>query len=223
MQKVLLVLLLALNSLFGGEQYSNVIEQIKKEFMRYYQKYQFHIQSIELKPIGKEMENVKILEIKLNEGMLKKNSFTLPVVAQVGKTKLTLAYLCQIKAELEVYSATEDIRSGEDFDAKNTQKQTIAFEGGGSVSVSEEELQSSSARSFIKQGQIITPQKIKPKIIVFKGEIVEVSMQIEGVSIQARMEAMQNGSLGEMIKVRNMESKKVIKALVVGRLKGVIQ
>lgn len=178
------------------------------------------IRDIRLKPIGGDLRREKIFELKvIQNAIFRKKTFQILLNTSSG----VVPFLCEIDASIEVYVAREDIRAREDLDKSNVEKKSIEFEGFLQPPISEKEFLSSSARSFIKQGQIITTNKIKPKLFVKKGDMIEVSFQEEGVRIIARLEAMQNGSLGEEIMVRNPISKKTLKVKITAWGKGEVQ
>lgn len=178
---------------------------------------QIKIQAIKLKPIGAEIKTSKVFELKtIQNAIFKKKKFQILLNTPEG----VVPFLCEIDAKIEVYVAKEDIRAREDLQWGNVEKKWVEFEGFLQPPIDEREFLSSSARSFIKQGQIITSNKIKPKLFVKKGDMIEASYQEGGVKIVARLEAMQNGSLGEVIVARNPVSKKSVKLKITAQGKG---
>lgn len=178
------------------------------------------IKDIRLKPIGTDLKKGQVFELKtIQNAIFKKKTFQILLNTSSG----VVPFLCEVDAKIEVYVAKEDIRAREDLDRGNVERKSIEFEGFLQPPISEKEFLSSSARSFIKQGQIITMNKIKPKLFVKKGDMIEVSYQEGGVKITARLEAMQNGSLAEEIMARNPTSKKTLKVKITAQGKGEIK
>jgi|GEM_PF-1321904 len=64
-------------------------------------------------------------------------------------------------------------------------------------------------------GQVISPHLIKAQILVPRNAVVEVSAQIGSIAITSEGVALENGAFGEMIRVRNKRSKRVIEARVI--------
>lgn len=179
-----------------------------------------NIKDIRLKPIGTDLKKEQVFELKtIQNAIFKKKTFQILLNTSSG----VVPFLCEVDAKIEVYVAKEDIRAREDLDRGNVERKSIEFEGFLQPPISEKEFLSSSARSFIKQGQIITINKIKPKLFVKKGDMIEVSYQEGGVKITARLEAMQNGSFGEEIMARNPTSKKTLKVRITAQGKGEIK
>lgn len=197
---------------------TQVKQKIKTAFLEQYPT--IYIKEIRLKPIGKDLNHQKVFELtKIQNAMFKKKTFQILLNTSNG----IIPFLCEVDAEIEVYVAKEDIRAREDLDSQNVAKKKVKFEGFLQPPINEQELLSSSARSFIKQDQVITINKIKPKLLVKKGDMIEVSLQESGVSINARLEAMQNGGLGEVIMVKNPTSKKTLKVKITAYGKGEVR
>lgn len=69
----------------------------------------------------------------------------------------------------------------------------------------------------VPSGAPVRSQDIRPALMVKKGQMVMLSAgRASGFSIQARLEAMQDGRLGEQIKLKNKESGRQISAVVTG-------
>lgn len=178
------------------------------------------IKEIKFKPIGGDLGREKIFELKtIQNAIFKKKTFQILLNTSSG----VVPFLCEVSAKIEVYVAKTDIRAREDLDRSNVEKKEMDFDGFLQPPINQQEFLSSSARSFIKQGQVITINKIKPKLFVKKGDMIEVSYQEGGVKVLARLEAMQNGSLGEEILARNPISKKSLKIKIIAYGKGEIK
>ena len=197
---------------------AQVKKQISQALLLQYPTMQ--IQSILLKPIGRDLGNERVFELKtLQNVIFKKKTFQILLNTSMG----VVPFLCEVNARLEVYVAREDIRAREDLSVSNVERKWVEFEGFIQPPISKNEFLSSSARSFIKQGQVITINKIKPKLFVKKGEMIEVGLEEGGVKITTRLEAMQNGGLGEEIMAKNLTSKKSVKVKIIGVGKGEIK
>lgn len=197
---------------------TQVKEKIKSALLEQYPT--IHIKEIRLKPIGKDLNHQKVFELtKIQNAMFKKKTFQILLNTPSG----VVPFVCEVDAEIEVYVAKEDIRAREELGGQNAEKKKVRFEGFLQPPISKKEFLSSSARSFIKQGQIITTNKIKPKLFVKKGDKVEVSLQEGGVEITSSVEALANGGLGEEIMARNPTSKKIIKIKITAQGKGEVK
>ena len=70
------------------------------------------------------------------------------------------------------------------------------------------------AKRPIPAGQVLTPVTVKPANIVSKGETVAILAQGPGITIRATGVSMMNGALGQLIRVRNTNSNKVVEGRI---------
>ncbi|WP_334021405.1 flagellar basal body P-ring formation chaperone FlgA [Alteromonas sp. S015] len=68
----------------------------------------------------------------------------------------------------------------------------------------------------IKQHQAITFSYLSAPDLVVRGEIVTLQAEGTGFVASVKVEALEDGKLGESIKVRNLSSEKIIQAKVIG-------
>lgn len=71
------------------------------------------------------------------------------------------------------------------------------------------------ARRNIKAGQILTPNLIKARKLVLRGQHITIVVQKGGLNLRAKGKALMDGQKGQTIKVKNLSSKKLIYAQVV--------
>jgi flagella basal body P-ring formation protein FlgA len=71
------------------------------------------------------------------------------------------------------------------------------------------------AKRALKEGKLLNERDIGDKIIIKKGEVVNMIYQTGNMQISARVEALSDGSKGDKIEVMNTKSKKVLFAEVV--------
>lgn len=70
------------------------------------------------------------------------------------------------------------------------------------------------AKQNIGEGTALTPQNIQEAILIHKGEQITIQAINDMINISMNGIALNNGALGEVIKVQNLNSKKVIDAEV---------
>ena len=78
------------------------------------------------------------------------------------------------------------------------------------------ELQGMSAKTYIQAGQVVTASQVIPPILVKRGNVVSLEATSRGFMIRTTGIAQQDGRKGELIRVKNSASKKVIDAKVTG-------
>lgn len=72
-----------------------------------------------------------------------------------------------------------------------------------------------SAKRRIRAGQIVSPDLIDQPQAVKRGEKVKIVAQRDGISAAMAGEALEKGSVGDVIRVKNLSSEKTIEAKVV--------
>lgn len=196
-------------------------EEIKSAFLHLFAPFHPEITKIFLKPLGElKGREIKVLGARIEEKALKKKKFSLMLEVLVDEKKGFFPFLCEIEASLEAFVALEDIKAGQDLSAQNIAKKRIAFES--LLPALEEQVYTSSSRSFIPKGSIIVASKLKPQILIKRGDWIEASLKEGNIMIQVRLQAMQNASLGQEINAKNPESQRVIRVKITGKGKGIV-
>lgn len=77
------------------------------------------------------------------------------------------------------------------------------------------EVSSQGAKRRIRAGQLITPSLLSAALMIRRGEAVTIRASQDGISAATKGQAMANGRAGEVIRVRNLSSEKVIDAQVI--------
>lgn len=151
------------------------------------------------------------------QAALKKPSGVL--VARTKDSKIFFVY--EITARLKALYTTKALSTQESIQ-DHTESKTIAFQKLGSLPVCESEVAFGSAKSYLPKGTLLTKDKLRPSILVKKGEFVFVESVGGGFSLHTQLEALQSGSFGEVIEARASESKKILKIKIVGKNQGVV-
>jgi len=69
----------------------------------------------------------------------------------------------------------------------------------------------------LRPGMPVRPYDVRPVLMVKRGETVTLSIsQGPGVVISAQVEAMQDGKLGEQIRLKNRDSGRIVSGVVKG-------
>lgn len=72
------------------------------------------------------------------------------------------------------------------------------------------------ARRNLPAGSILSPANVAQKMLVKSGQIVNIILNIKGLQIKSSGKALQSATLGKTIKVKNLQSSKIIQATVSG-------
>jgi flagella basal body P-ring formation protein FlgA len=113
--------------------------------------------------------------------------------------------------------AARSINAREPISAADVEIRRMDISGAqGDASLTMDEVIGMSARSYIRAGQVITRNQVMRPMLVKRGEVVRLDARSDGFVIQTRGVAQQSGRKGDIIRVLNPTSKKMIEALVVG-------
>ncbi len=141
------------------------------------------------------------------------------LVARTGDSKILFVY--EMSARLKALYTTKPLSAGEGIEGF-VESKTLTFQRLSTLPACEEEIAFASARSYLPQGTLLTKDKLRPLILVKKGESVLVQSVGGGFALQTSLEALQSGSFGEVIEARASESKKILKVKIVGKNQGVV-
>ena len=70
------------------------------------------------------------------------------------------------------------------------------------------------ARFFMRAGEVLTLEKIRRKPDVLKGQILIAYVRLPGIYVTTLVRALEDGYVGDTIRVKNIESGKIIKGTV---------
>jgi flagella basal body P-ring formation protein FlgA len=66
-------------------------------------------------------------------------------------------------------------------------------------------------------GQVLHEHDIQPALLVRKGQVISVVVEtVPGLRISARLEALQDGRHGQTVRLRNVESGRIVSGVVTG-------
>lgn len=191
------------------------LEFINKMYVRHYGK-NLQIHKLLVRPIGKLPKDYSVIDFELSDSGVKKNSGTFSMKYRTPQSQYTkkLSFYYQIQATLQVVRSTQNIHSNENLSSQNVRADSINFERVGREFVSIDDIQNYSAKSYIRSEMIITKDKLKPRILIKKGDRIRVFNQQDGVSVEILLVAKQNGAYNEIINAQNPSSGKILRIRV---------
>jgi flagella basal body P-ring formation protein FlgA len=77
-----------------------------------------------------------------------------------------------------------------------------------------------SLRRNVPVNAMLNSGTVEPPLLVRRGDRIQVSVRAGGINVSAVGEALRDGRLGERIPVRNIQSKRVVEAVVTGAGRG---
>jgi flagella basal body P-ring formation protein FlgA len=72
------------------------------------------------------------------------------------------------------------------------------------------------ARRNLVRGSVLTPANLSPRLLVRLGQRVTLVLNYNGLEIRSTGKALQSASLGQVVKVRNSQSQKIVEGVVSG-------
>ncbi|WP_158657030.1 flagellar basal body P-ring formation chaperone FlgA [Helicobacter aurati] len=192
---------------------AEIKQYIKQSYLAMYP--EMHIESIsliarnELKIYDIEILNKNLSSFKSSHGYI-----ALTYKYKNHVIQESLRYTMQ--AFITVYTATQNIPAKSNIDsgvitAKRQEFSTLPF-----VPATKNELLESSARISIPVNTMITQNKLMQKVLVQKDSLVKIVFYSEGIEAITHGKALESGVKGNIIKIQNIESKRIIQAQIIG-------
>jgi len=72
------------------------------------------------------------------------------------------------------------------------------------------------AKRNLVRGTVLTPANLKPLMLVRSGQRVTLVLDYNGLQIKSSGKALRSARMGELVKVRNSQSQKIVEGVVVG-------
>lgn len=218
-----LVLCALLDSRVFASDIESLERYVRQKYEKAYQAYDIAISQITIHypesiqaPISCEPPNVCP---HLSPGALAKSSGTFIVKIRQGAGMLSVPISYSIQAEITILRAKSIINTNANIDTQNTQIARMELSGIKSPSLlrllAPNMLGKVSARSLISPNAIITEDKVKERILVQKGDMITGVLKEQALQIQTQVQALQHGMKGEIIKVRNITTQKILRARVI--------
>lgn len=203
---------------------SQIENFIKEKFMDTYKNYNIKINHIDVSPaISTNLNKLKLDKIIFDDRLLKRDSGNFEVHLYHNQKRQKVFFNFNINANIDALTATNNIKTGEVITDNNSQITQINIEKNIQLPALSNIVNEYSAKSFIPSGGIITQSKITPKIVVQKGDIVEVTHNQSGISIIFNAEALESGANGENIKAQSLQGDKVVNIKITGPKKAQLQ
>lgn len=72
------------------------------------------------------------------------------------------------------------------------------------------------SRQNLKRGSVLTPNNTRPSEMVKSGQNVTLILNYKGINIRTSGKALQSARMGQLVKVRNLQSRKIVEGIVSG-------
>ncbi len=132
---------------------------------------------------------------------------------------ITLAPMAMAEEDMvEVYVPARTLSTGEMIAEADLQILSVpARDLSSNAVVDLKSLVGMEVKRTLKEGTIIRKNAIAAPILVYKKELVTLTVETNQMRLTAQGQAMDDGAMGDVIRVMNLTSKKVISAVVSGK------
>jgi flagella basal body P-ring formation protein FlgA len=197
-----------------------VTEHIEKLFKTKYQDFDIEIESMDVEPtssLSLEGFEIEKIDFDLDDTDKTKGSFRVDFIDEAGRKKATY-FGYEIKASILGYVALKDIRGNEPISLKDFTQKRVDLSLAKKRPVRATMLENAYSRNYIQKDSLITENFIKKLPDVKRGDRVVVSDDRGAIFIQSIAEALDNGSIGDVIRVR-LKNDKVANGVVISKNK----
>ncbi|WP_104711646.1 flagellar basal body P-ring formation chaperone FlgA [Helicobacter felis] len=126
----------------------------------------------------------------------------------------------QIIADIQIYKTKSTLKKDTNLDNSVLYAQSVPFERFNTLPIDSSYINNSSTKSFLGANTLLSVDKVAPKILVYKNEIFSATLTSGSISLETSLQALQNGSLNQVIEALNVQSKKRVQVRITGLLKG---
>ncbi|MFT5502424.1 MAG: flagella basal body P-ring formation protein FlgA [Gammaproteobacteria bacterium] len=115
----------------------------------------------------------------------------------------------------DVLVAAKPLMRGQIIDEKMTRLEKKRISAlNGSFFDSQDQLVNLEVKRTLRRGNIITSAHLAPKLMVKSGQMVTLILDYKGITIKSSGKALRSARLGEVVKVRNSQSLRIVEGVV---------
>ena len=212
-KKVILIISIFILSLCAND--NDIRYSIKKKLQSTYPTMQIHHLAIQrLTTLPRGFKNYKQKAIYISKASLKNSHGTFYVEYTNGVKIRKIFYKFQIDAKISLFVASSDIPRKTEIDESYVDFKEVEFDHISFKPIDERYLHGYLTKRDIKKGAIITTKDLSIKPDIKRGDILNASLYSDGIIVNFSVKAMQDGRIGDIIRV-NKDHKKIFKARIV--------
>ncbi len=214
--KIIILLFLSIVTLFANPtQEHKIKEVIKQKFTEHYPT--LHIQKIDIKATStliKKLQNFKVADVIVSKDDLHRNKGSVMVSFIKNSKKRKLYFKYHITATIDLYTASQRIEKNRLISSDVSSLDTINFTKLYHEPITDNQLNQYCAKYTIKEGTPITHEKLKKESLIKRNEHISAIIQDGGLVLNFTAIAMQEGNIGDIIKIKK-DYKKSFKAQII--------
>jgi flagella basal body P-ring formation protein FlgA len=174
--------------------------------------YQFGFRRVNWNIIPDDFDSARVLKIG-KDSPLGNTIFTLGVYNQ-GRLQKAVPISVEVSLLVDALVTTTPINTGQPMEGLIVTKRTITGEGEFPVADSTL-LEGKQAKNYISAGSIVYMSMVEAKPVITPGDKVTIVIDKGAIKLTTGGVARQKGSLGDVIRVVNLDSKKIIQAEII--------
>ncbi|WP_104722204.1 flagellar basal body P-ring formation chaperone FlgA [Helicobacter mesocricetorum] len=190
-------------------------------FFQEYQKNNIKIHSIKLEQItltNFEEENIKAIDFSTK--LLKRKEGTFNILLREGERDKKVFFKYSLDATLEGIVLVKPLSGGESINYQNAKIVEISFDKINSALMQKNQLGQVAVRSYTPRDVLITEDRLVKPRVVKKGDKILVGIKEGGVVLEFILESQKNGGIGDVIKAKDLESKKIYEVKIQSKGRG---
>ena len=153
-----------------------------------------------------------------------KNKIAKVILSESGQVLRSFVVPVEVKSYDTVLVATKDILRGESLNASNTryEKRSIEYNSGNVIGENFDYSHLSTQRT-IKAGEILDKRFLTKQTAIYRTNPIIATFQSGGIQLSIEVIAMENGGIGDYIKVKSKEYNKIYQGKVISSNQVLIQ
>ncbi|RDU63221.1 flagella basal body P-ring formation protein FlgA [Helicobacter didelphidarum] len=215
-KKILLLLFIGFTQIICLANNDNVVilkNYIKNEYSKTYP--EIHIESISLITRNTlNLYNIELLSKNLNS--IRNSNGYVTVSYKYNNKILQENIKYTIQANIRIYIASDNIPAKSNFNTAKFTERLQDFSILASIPATKAEILQSSAKVYIPANSIISRNKLSKRILIAKDSQVKIILRTDGIEAITTGKSVENGVMGDIIKIENLESKRTISGEVIG-------
>ena len=131
-----------------------------------------------------------------------------------SEKKQNLSFFGKVRTFIQVPVAAQDLRAGQIITSDDILPQEANSRLADQIKA--EDLIGKEVKRLIRSGQTILANDVRTQVMVAKGKIVTLNFTKGGIMLSVQGKALENGGLGDTVRVMNLQSKSVVQGTVTG-------
>ncbi|MFA5119712.1 flagellar basal body P-ring formation chaperone FlgA [Zavarzinia sp.] len=109
-----------------------------------------------------------------------------------------------------------DLAPGDVLRAEDLVDQPVQGALPGNIATDADQLVGLAARKPLRAGRPIALSEVRPPVLVGKGSLVTLRVSLPGIELATTAKAIEQGAMGDAIRVMNLTSNRIVQAVVTG-------